>query len=113
MGSQAVTFIGADHFTIFQPDVQSEIGRFAVAFLTLHLRGDDRSAEILSPQFIQERNTDSEPQPTFESGKYQSQQADGDSIKTSITVTLDIYSHAVPALQADAAEQITALIFNP
>ena len=30
----------------------------------------------------------------------------------SVSITLDTYSHAIPAMQADAAERIAALVFD-
>jgi hypothetical protein len=30
-----------------------------------------------------------------------------------LRITLDIYSHAIPAMQEDAAERVAALVFAP
>lgn len=63
--AEAITFVGpgAGHLMIFESDVQAEVRRLAVAFLTLHLTGDDRYAEVLTPEFIG-RSAEAQDTPT-------------------------------------------------
>lgn len=49
-----ITFLGADHFWVFVPDVKTHLRRFALAFFDAHLRGGTDLAEILTAAFVQD-----------------------------------------------------------
>lgn len=55
LGSSAglVTFVGADHMLVYDSAAREQIERLATAFLGLHVKGDERYAEYLSPEFVE------------------------------------------------------------
>lgn len=55
LGSSAglVTFVGADHMLVFDPAAHEQIERLATTFFGLHVRGDERYAEYLTPEFVE------------------------------------------------------------
>lgn len=63
--AEAITFVGADHLMIYSPDVQAEVRRLAVAFLTEHLKDNDQYAEVLTPAFIN-GSAEATEHPTFD-----------------------------------------------
>lgn len=66
--AEAITFVGpgAGHLMIFNSDVQAEVRRLAVAFLTLHLKGTDQYSEVLTPEFIGRSFEAPDTHPTYE-----------------------------------------------
>ena len=64
--AEAVTFVGAGHSMISKPDVQAAVRRLAIAFLTLHLKGNDQYAEVLTPGFIEKSAEAPDTHPAFE-----------------------------------------------
>jgi hypothetical protein len=66
--AEAITFVGpeAGHLMIFNSDVQAEVRRLAVAFLTLHLKGSGQYSEVLTPEFIDRSSEAPDTHPTYE-----------------------------------------------
>lgn len=64
--ADAVTFVGAGHDMIYAPDVQAELNRLAVAFMTQHLKGNDQYAEVLTPEFIDSSAEAPDEHPAFD-----------------------------------------------
>ena len=52
--AELITFVGADHLMIFEPDAVAQIGRFAVAFFGYHLAGRDDFAPYLTEEFVEQ-----------------------------------------------------------
>jgi len=52
-GADLITFAGADHFMIFEPDAVQQMRRFALAFFGLHLLGADGFAQYLTEDFVE------------------------------------------------------------
>jgi len=52
--AELITFVGADHMMIFQPDVVDQIQRFAVAFFALQLGAEEGYAELLTTEFVED-----------------------------------------------------------
>jgi predicted dienelactone hydrolase len=48
-----ITFVGADHFMIFEEDAVAQMRRFAVAFFAYHLTGDDAYQTFLTEGFVE------------------------------------------------------------
>lgn len=51
---ELITFVGADHFMITEPDAVLQMRRFALAFFGYHLTGADGYAQYLSQQFVEQ-----------------------------------------------------------
>lgn len=51
---ELITFVGADHMLIFDPRALEQIERFATAYFGLHVKGDDRYGEFVTPVFVEE-----------------------------------------------------------
>jgi predicted dienelactone hydrolase len=47
-----ISFIGKDHFMVYEPDMVSRMAHFAVAFFGYHLQGRDDWAEYFSEDFV-------------------------------------------------------------
>jgi predicted dienelactone hydrolase len=52
-GAELITFVGADHMMIFQPDAVDQMRRFAVAFFKQQLTGSDTYSHFLSQEFVE------------------------------------------------------------
>lgn len=50
--AEAITFVGADHSLIFDDDAVAQIRRFALAFLSYHLKGVEGFAQYLTEDFV-------------------------------------------------------------
>jgi predicted dienelactone hydrolase len=53
-GAELLTFVGADHMMARQPDVVSQIKRFAAAFFGYHLAGEDGYDRFLTEEFVED-----------------------------------------------------------
>lgn len=51
--AELITFMGADHFMIFEDDAVEQMRRFAVAFFKRQLNGEDSYSTILSESFVE------------------------------------------------------------
>jgi predicted dienelactone hydrolase len=52
--AELITFMGADHLMIFEPDAVGQMGRFAVAFFGYHLAGREDFAPYLTKEFVEQ-----------------------------------------------------------
>jgi predicted dienelactone hydrolase len=51
---ELITFVGADHLMIYEPDAVQQMRRFAVAFFGYHLTGRSEFAQYLTEEFVEQ-----------------------------------------------------------
>jgi len=49
-----ISFVDRDHLMIFNNEIVSQMGHFAVAFFSYHLQGIDEYADYFSKKFVQQ-----------------------------------------------------------
>jgi hypothetical protein len=65
-GADLITFFGAHHLMVYEPDAVDQMRRFAVAFFGYRLAGRDDYARFLTEQYVEEEAPRLGPTDSFE-----------------------------------------------